>query len=196
MKSWGRPRLQGGRRKTREGTQGGPHGRSGGGRKAEPEAPGPSRTAMAHLDPAAHHRAHGYAPPPVLPLSSAAFSSPSHFIPKPKPTFPFGNVNLMSRKGLVARGTELAGRRRRRGRAGEEPARGHVTAAGPVGGNQSVGILEGITKNGRRQTRERPYRKHKCPPETERQREVKLWTVKLQWPVDLSSGSIGFFRCG
>lgn len=135
-------------------------------------------------------------PPPVLPLSAAFSSAPSHFIPKPKPTFPFGNVNLMSRKGLVARGTELAGRRRRRGRAGEEPARGHVTAAGPVGGNQSVGILEGITKNGRRQTRERPYRKHKCPPETERQREVKLWTVKLQWPVDLSSGSIGFFRCG
>ena len=170
VKSWGRPRLQGGRRKPREGTQGGPHGRSGGGRKAEPEAPGPSRTAMAHLDPAAHHRAHGYAdmPPASPPPLGCVFIRPSF---QPKPTFPFGNVNLMSRKGLVARGTELAGRRRRRGRAGEEPARGHVTAAGPVGGNQSVGILEGITKNGRRQTRERPYRKHKCPPETERERE-------------------------
>ena len=135
-------------------------------------------------------------PPPVLPLS-AAFSSAPHFNQNQR--FHLGmSISCRKRKGLVARGTALAGRRRGEGEdeRGEAPARGHVTAAGPVGGNQSVGILEGITKNGRRQTRERPYRKHKCPPETERQREVKLWTVKLQWPIDLSSGSIGFFRCG
>ena len=119
VKSWGRPRLQGGRRKPREGTQGGPRGRSGGGRKAEPEAPGPSRTAMAHLDPAAHHRAHGYAdmPPASPPPLCCVFIRPSF---QPKPTFPFGNVNLMSKKKGVGCSWDSAGwaaTRRRRGRA-------------------------------------------------------------------------------
>ena len=55
----------------------------------------------------------------------------------------------------VARGTELAGRRRGEG---EDEQGKHPRATSRLRG-QSVGILEGITKNGRRQTRERPYRK-------------------------------------
>ena len=144
VKSWGRPRLQGGRRKPREGTQGGPRGRSGGGRKAEPEAPGPSRTAMAHLDPAAHHRAHGYAPPPVLPLSAAFSSALLISSPNQNQRFHLGmSISCRERGWLLVGQSWLDGdEQRRRGRAGEAPARGHVTAAGPVGGNQSVGILD------------------------------------------------------
>ena len=135
--------------------------------------------------------------PPASPPSLLRFHPPFSFHPQTKTNVSIWKCQSHVEKG-VAQSWLDGDEQRRRGRAGEEPARGHVTAAGPVGGNQSVGILEGITKNGRRQTRERPYRKHKCPPETEREteREVKLWTVKLQWPVDLSSGSIGFFRCG
>ena len=147
VKSWGRPRLQGGRRKPREGTQGGPRGRSGGGRKAEPEAPGPSRTSMAHLDPAAHHRAHGYAdmPPRQSSPSLLRFHPPFSFHPQTKT-----NVSIWKCQSHVEKGVGCSwaqswldgDEQRRRGRAGEEPARGHVRAAGPVGGNQSVGILD------------------------------------------------------
>lgn len=129
VKSWGRPRLQGGRRKPREGTQGGPRGRSGGGRKAEPEAPGPSRTSMAHLDPAAHHRAHGYADmPPRQSSLSAAFSS-ALLISSPNQNQRFHlEMSISCReRGWLLVGTELA-RRRRAAKA--RTSRGR-TRAGP-----------------------------------------------------------------
>ena len=127
VKSWGRPRLQGGRRKPREGTQGGPRGRSGGGRKAEPEAPGPSRTAMAHLDPAAHHRAHGYAdmPPASPPPLCCVFIRPFSFHPQTKT-----NVSIWECQSHVEKGVGCSELARRRRAAKARTSRGR-TRAGP-----------------------------------------------------------------
>ena len=135
IKSWGRPLLQGGGRKPREGTQGGPHGASGGGRKTEPEAPGTSRTAMAHLDPAAHHRAHGYDMPPASPPPlCCVFIRPFSFHPKTNVSIWKCQFHACHRRGRGCSWDRAgwAATRRRRGRVGEAPAR-HVTAAGPVG---------------------------------------------------------------
>ena len=134
---------------------------------------------MAHLDPAAHHRAHGYVPASPL---CCVFIRP--FRMKAQTTTNFSHLEMSiscPRRGQARRGWLLVGQswlggdeaKARSGR-GTHP-RARATAAGPSVGIGPSGSWK-ENKKRKRQTRERPYRKNKLSV-LQRERE------KLQWLV-------------